>query len=94
MLALKPTNALRAFYFTAGAAAAVAALAATRKALWSGAAGVARAHGTLPPPAGGDAAGDERLFGARFRAWAAGQWNGAVDSTLGELAKALAKRGL
>jgi hypothetical protein len=96
MLQLKPTNALRGFYFAVGAAAAAAAYAATQRAVWGGAASVARAHGTLPPPSpkGGGAAGEEQLFGARFRAWAAGQWNAGVDATLGRLAKELAKRGL
>ncbi len=90
-ITVKPTNVLRAFYFTVGAAAAAGAYAATRRSLWGGAAGVARAHGTLPPPAKQP---DDPMFGARFRAWAAGKWNGAVDATLGELAKELAKRGL
>lgn len=89
---VKPTNALRAFYFTLGAGAAAAAYASASRGVWSGAAGVARAHGTLPPPQAREAA-REPLFGARFRALLVSKWNGAVDATLGELAKELARRG-
>ncbi|KIZ02781.1 hypothetical protein MNEG_5174 [Monoraphidium neglectum] len=91
---IKPTNLLRGFYFAAGLAAAAGACTATRGALWGGATTVARAHGTLPPPAPKGAGQEERLFGAEFRAWAAGKWNSAVDATLGGLAKFLADRGL
>lgn len=64
-LTIKPTNALRGFYFGLGVAAAAGAYAATQRVLWGGAASVARAHGTLPPPA--PAPKEEALFGARFR---------------------------
>ncbi|GBF89645.1 hypothetical protein Rsub_02363 [Raphidocelis subcapitata] len=91
---IKPTNALRAFYFSVGVAAAGAAYGATQRGLWSGAAAVARAHGTLPPPPPPPPGSNEPLFGARFRSWAAAKWNDGVDSTLGRLAKELGKRGL
>lgn len=94
MLTVKPTNALRALYFGLGAGAAALAYASAARGLWAGAAGVARAHGTLPPPPAGGGAKGEPLLGARARAWAAAKWNGAVDATLGELAKELARRGL
>lgn len=91
-ITIKPTNLLRSFYFAVGVAAAAGAYTATQRSIWGGAASVARAHGTLPPPC--KPTEDDLMFGARFREWAATKWNGAVDSTLGELAKELARRGL
>jgi hypothetical protein len=98
LLTVKPANVLRGFYFAAGLGAAAAAYGLTARGVWGGAASVARAHGTLPPAprpgANGGGGDDGRLFGASFRQWAAGQWNGAVDATLGNLAKWLGERGL
>lgn len=94
LVTVKPTNVLRAFYFGLGAAAAAGAYAWTQRELWGGAAAVARAHGTLPPAPPRDAAAEEPMFGAKFREWAAGEWNCAVDASLGRLAKYLADRGL
>lgn len=92
-LTVKPTNALRVFYFTVGAAVGGGAYVLARREVWGGAATVARATGTLAPAGAGGSGQRDPLFGPRFRGWAAAKWNGAVDATLGELARELARRG-
>ena len=102
---VKPTTALRAFYFSAGAACAAGGYWGMRRVVWASArasaaelapaqarAAAAAAAATAAKDAGAQA--EEPLLGPRARGALGARWNAFVDATLGELARALGRRGI
>jgi hypothetical protein len=100
---VKPTTALRAFYFSAGAACAAGGYWGMRRVVWAS----ARASAAELAPAAAAAAAkqqqqqqqqdlitDEPLLGPKARGALGARWNAMVDATLGELARALGRRGI
>jgi hypothetical protein len=95
---VKPTTALRVFYFSAGAACAAGGYAGMKRVIWSSArlsAAELRGRGEGVAAGATTAATEEEpLLGPKARGALGARWNALVDSTLGELARALGRRGI
>lgn len=94
---VKPTTALRVFYFSAGAACAAGGYLGMSRVIWASARASAGELGgaAAKRPGGGERATEEEpLLGPKARGALGARWNGLVDSTLGELARALGRRGI
>jgi len=93
---VKPTTALRFFYFSAGAACAAGGYLGMRRVVWAGACASAGEFAPAPVESGAGAAGaaEDPLLGPKARGALGARWNALVDSTLGELARALGRRGI
>lgn len=94
---VKPTTALRVFYFSAGAACAAGGYAGMKRVIWSSArvsAAELRGGAATAGAAATATAEEEPLLGPKARGALGARWNALVDSTLGELARALGRRGI
>jgi hypothetical protein len=75
-----------------GAAVAGVVLISTQRLIWGSAADICERYGTFKRPERDPE--EEMLVGPKIRGALVRRWNQAVDSTLGELAAELARRGL